>query len=346
MSEHTHNDWFLGTAVKTAEENAVPDNTPAGATPPAEPAAPAEPAPPAEPELSPFRHGELLENIKGTASKALWPSLAAILGMGGAAALTTSQEKKRPGETPEERRNRIIRNALMASGLTTAAIGGGITGYHLLGHDSGGKNTVDTMLTKLLGKAIEHGGTPSVLGGGGAAIGGIAGRHLDTKSRMNEIKSVLPDKLKDIKRPGQLQYTDLSTMVGDAGNEALAKLKANNTHADYVKKLHKATGIPLDRRRYAASLKEMQEAYRVKFQQAEVAKLRDAGLSLPGGFKKDPTNYDPKSWGKWKKWRNYKGMSFSPSKKTLIGSILGAMLGIPLGTGIQSTQLPKSFAGD
>ncbi len=58
-------------------------------------------------------------------NKYLIGALAGGLGAGGLSALTSAHGKERPGESPEERRNRIIRNAL-GMGAGGAAVGAGI----------------------------------------------------------------------------------------------------------------------------------------------------------------------------------------------------------------------------
>lgn len=75
-------------------------------------------------------------NFKDTVTNPdfLLPAGIATAGVGGLAAFLGSRERGRAGENPRTRRRRILRNALIASGLTAGAFGTG-AGIHSLGGD-------------------------------------------------------------------------------------------------------------------------------------------------------------------------------------------------------------------
>lgn len=127
-----------------------------------------------------------LQAFEKSANRYLYGTLAGALAGGGIGALTSSRGKERPGESEEERRNRIIRNAL---GMAVAGAGAGaaIPGvYHLLNNSAEER----TRLQKIVREASREQSATV-----GAALGAGAGYRspVSIDNKLRAIEDALVD---------------------------------------------------------------------------------------------------------------------------------------------------------
>jgi len=136
-----------------------------------------------------FTNKQFRKNVGDVFSDYLLPGGLATLGAGGLGALLTSRTPKRRGETASERRNRILKNALVTSGLTGVGLAGaGLTGAYL-GTDFE-KPNIPNKLDSILGELNEDLGITNRLGGGILGTASAAGANKFLKGRMHDVMSL------------------------------------------------------------------------------------------------------------------------------------------------------------
>lgn len=178
------------------------------------------------------------ENLGNIASDYWLPATLATLGAGGLGAYLTSLSDKRKGETPQERRNRIIRNALYSSGLTGTALAGlGVASA--IGSEEEEKqiSPFDTVADAATSATV-----PNIGGAfGGTAAGGIGhklgeGVQNVSQKQIDEINAHIKDYNNNNKyRPNRVTPIDVNSDSRKIIKKKLQRVFGNLSEAEYDK---------------------------------------------------------------------------------------------------------------
>jgi len=99
---------------------------------------------------------------------------------GGGAAYMANREQNRPGETPEERKARILRNAAFGGLMGATGVGGSLYGTALLTNPVKSHYNPDSLVGRWINSMREDGSTMAT-GVLGAGAGGMIGSALHSK---------------------------------------------------------------------------------------------------------------------------------------------------------------------
>lgn len=128
--------------------------------------------------------------IDSTFAKYLIPALIGGLGAGSVGALAASRNKERPGETPEERRTRIIRNAL-GMGLGGAGVGAAISGIAQNLPSMGPDRTIWEGMTGGMADDLGARAVGGIVGGAGLGAAGVGqGMMKNVKMKADGLRDV------------------------------------------------------------------------------------------------------------------------------------------------------------
>jgi hypothetical protein len=119
--------------------------------------------------------------MESTAGKYLIPALIGGLGAGAIGGFSSAKTKERPGETPGERRMRILRNAL-GTGVAGAGLGAAVSGLAQTIPNLAPNRTIWEDATEGMSDDMGARGVAGLAGGAaGAALGGAGGLLADQK---------------------------------------------------------------------------------------------------------------------------------------------------------------------
>jgi hypothetical protein len=223
-----------------------------------------------------------VENLKGLGAGYWLPSLAATLGAGGLAGYMSSKAKGRPGETPEQRRARILRNAALAAGLTGAGTLG-LGAYKAL--DAHKFDTEGSWMNTLFNKAPNE-TLPTVGAVGGGALGWMGADSMTTNSLSKS------DALKDLKSILGRDASNILTMSPSAitANVNVLKNKLEPKHGAealaVARKMFEDAGInPDGRTRILSALNRgMPNATVGKLTKSTLGKILGGGVGATTGL--------------------------------------------------------------
>lgn len=135
---------------------------------------------------------QLAQYASDPKTMALVSGMGALLG-GGSALYMANREKGRPGETPAERKGRLLRNLGVGAALGGTATGGGLYGTALLSNP-GSSYLGDGLLGKF-GKAMAEDGATMAAGTVGAGTGAGLATILQTLRNRKGIAPGTPGRL-------------------------------------------------------------------------------------------------------------------------------------------------------